>query len=431
MKSKLLTKLLLLLPFVELFSAYSFFNIGDFSITPAVLLACIIFVIMLIMFFLNKLLLTKKSLIVYLLFIIALISSVITNINIGVGFKSAALYTFFATFYLLIFNMKHVLFDTSRYIKKYLYFLTALSVLGIIQFLLQFTSIGYIDFVIDGFMKPGFNTTNILTFNGLSFYRAHSIYAEPSFFSLYSAIGIIISFCLYKTKRLTGFETGFFVIINFIGILFSVAGSGLLLLCAFFLFYLIRNAIKNKRIWGLFSFVVISISCFMILSLSSDAFRVLFSERLLEIFHPNTSGFVRFVLPYYMGVVSVFRNPFGCGPSNTQLVNNLTGLDMPYFNNIIGDVNSSYGKALIELGYIGLIIFCMICVYLYKHSNDLTSKSFAVIFIIQGFLGGNLLDFGSLSLVSLCLLLSTRKEKIVVENGCYNNIVNVEKIGVR
>ena len=399
--------LLMIFPFLDLFSAYSFFNVGDFSVTLSVITATLIMILFVLRFLFGKIKITYKSIFLFFTFVINLFISAISNFAININFKSIFLYLFFAVYYLLIFNYKNKTFNTLKTIKNYTLLITLLGLFGIFQFIAQFTPIGYINLTIDGFMRPGFNTTNLVYIGNFSFYRAHSIYLEPSIFSITESIGLILIFLLFKIKYISKKTFILNSTINLIALFLTIAGTGLLLLLTFTFYYLYTsrkskglNALKPIFFMLLLFIILTVIACF------SNIGRELFVNRVFEVFKPGYSGFVRFVLPYYLLILSIFKNPFGCGPSNTQIIYDMTNLNMPAFNNIIADVNSSYGKIGVELGIIGIVLYIYLCFVLIKKSKNEFSKTMAFIFVIMGFLSGNLLDFNSLVLLSFSIALN-------------------------
>lgn len=371
------------------FNAYALFHIGSFPITLSVCITSLILIIGV-----AECLSGKKIPIVpfsaYLGIIILLILSSFFS-KYDVDYTSSLLYLFlFSSF---LFSAYQI--DRKRFflgLKFVVFIYTVLSFYGIYQFFAYMYNLPLQDFFLKGHMVGGFNTTNLVELGHFSFYRAHSIYLEPSFLSKFAAIAIVLSLVLYKQRYIEKINLVCRIIINFCALIVSVAGTGILLLVICFFVFLIKVIGKPKsnraKLGLLFSVMLAALS--LILIFCSDwVIFVYIRTRLGEIFDPSLSGGMRFTSPYLITIFSAFRFPFGCGAGNEGFIieEYAAAMQTPATYETFA---SGYAKIGCELGLFGLFLFVVLLWTVKKKNNDILYLF--VILLSINFLGGNLLQ---------------------------------------
>jgi hypothetical protein len=364
--------------------------------------------------------LSTKSIAIFFIFIGFLSFSAIASL--GSSFTSFLLYVFYAFFYLFAFNTMKISI-TDKYLKFYISIITILSIFGIIQFCSQFTSVGYIDLLIPNHMSKGFNTTNLVYLSSLVFYRAHSIYLEPSTFSQYSAVAILLLLYFWITHKSKP-KTLIVIsgIVNFLGIILSVSGTGLIVLFVGILVMLIGLRKKKKSSGVLI--LMISVILVVLFVSSNESLSAYLLNRLLEFTKPGTSGNIRFVLPYQDMIITFLTRPWGFGPGN---VSESFALFFKNYPLVLSDINSSWGKVGVEIGVLGFAVYFYVWLMMWKRVKKINiAKLLFCIFLCFTFLGGLLLDTSSLAMLILIigssnLSLPKRNVKAIVANYYIGN----------
>lgn len=164
--------------------------------------------------------------------------------------------------------------------------MAVVAALGIAQFLAQFALGPTIPFALDLFMPPalalqGFNQVIPLEY-GSPYLKSNGVFlAEPSFFSQFLAIGVVVELTRRcRRGRLTLYAAALVV---------SFSGTGLLMLAIFVPLMLLRRA----SLWGLVTCLSLAVAGVgaAALGLASPV------ERLDEFGQPGSSGYARFVSP--------------------------------------------------------------------------------------------------------------------------------------
>ena len=260
--------------------------------------------------------------------------------------------------------------------------------LGILQFALQsaitssllFTFKGYVP---ESLLLPEFNTFQQLTY-GSPLYKSNGFFMiEPSTFSQFVAIAIVIELLFYQVKwRLAVYCAA---------LLFSYSGTGLIGLA------LAPAILVSRRSYG----TIIVLALFALLALAtSQLWHMSVTEaRTSELSSSDSSGYARFIAPAdLIATYQIFRPRdllFGLGPGTYLRYGNI----MPYE---VGE--ASWAKVLFEYGVVGSLLFwplLIVAVFSNAPSVWLTAT------LMIGFLtfGGGFLDtrFQALLLV-FCVL---------------------------
>ena len=321
--------------------------------------------------------------------LIGLVSATILRFEIN--YTSNTLYIF----YIVSFLMSAYQIDDVSFLKKLkrvAWAYTLCSAYGIYQFIAYIFNLPLQNITWTNHMVTGFNTTNMIIIGGTSHNRVNSIFLEPSFLSKYAAIAILILLILYKDRVIQKRNMIIFVSINTMALVFSVSGTGILLLTVcgcIYIINLVKNSldIKSRNRLLMIVFAVLMVIWFLY-SFTNEWFTYMIS-RTQEIFDPSKSGGIRFTVPYYIMFYSFLTHFFGVGAGNEYYAIRQYSQD---FN--IGlsfsTLSSGYAKIGCELGLLGLIAFVGLIFSMKKRD----SKFFYlfVVLVMLNFLGGTLLQ---------------------------------------
>ena len=244
------------------------------------------------------------------LYLYLLVISLAIFVN-SVSFQYSADFSVFSLIYLLIlyfpviFIFKNVN-EANTLFKYYQRSMMIIGLIGILQFITQLIGVPYRDWLLLSFPQfIGEFNTSIPLFRGSSLFRSNGLFLlEPSFYSQYLAIAILLDLFHFKYfKRLPIF---------LVAILLSFSGTGVIIL----LFGLIANIprIPFRRImFPGFLLVLILVSFF-----TSD-FGSVTIDRLAEFGNQNSSAYNRFIAPFesfkfwYAESINVFIFGGGAG----------------------------------------------------------------------------------------------------------------------
>ena len=165
-------------------------------------------------------------------------------------------------------------------------------------------------------------------------------------------------------------------------LLFSFAGTGILLLLIFLVVYWFKNKRSLLGVYIVLSLLFIGLITY--LALPANLKDYLFS-RIVEIGDSQKSGGMRFSYPYYMVIDTLFYQVFGFGCGNEGLAMNQF---YPQMVEMSDKLASGYAKIGVELGIAGLIILLIAIFKCDKRRNIY----FFVFLLLINVLGGNLLN---------------------------------------
>ena len=395
------------------FDAYAIVNLGTFPITVSVL-SVGVYIILGLIELSYGVFPDKKQLYIYCAFLLLIFLSVLTSLEYF-DLNSVLLYVFFLTAYVFSkYDTKEKLLLSRLKIVAFVY--TALSLYGIYQFIAYANHLPCSDFLIEGHMVSGFNRTNIISLFGRGFYRAHSIYLEPSTLSQFSAFAIILSFILYKKEILKLRYLAVFVPINICAMILSVAGTGVVMLGAAFLCFIVECFIGRKHLWFAILSVLLVVFAVSLTCFSDFEIFEYIRTRISEILNPKMSGGMRFTFPYFVSFAAAAGRLFGYSPGN-ELTANRAYL---FLNPSSGVENystfaSGYAKITAELGFLGVALLLYLLIGLRK---DKYLKYIFIFTAMINLMGGSLLQ--PYFWVFVFLLNHTDKEGMIYEryNSC-------------
>ena len=216
----------------------------------------------------------------------------------------------------------------------------------------------------------GYNTTNAISY-GVDIYRSNGFFfLEPSFFSQFTAIAILIEFKLRRRLWL--------MIVLFFAMLSTVSGTGLVLLG--FGLAMLSSTFRSRRSMAIWSALTI-----VAVGLILGPFSSYFVERIAEFTTVNSSAYIRFVAPilyiYNNYIASPLFFAIGAGPgASTHLRFLSVQADLP-----------SLGQGLFEYGFFGGLM--VVCIYYYVQKlSRVPPWLIWTMFVFQMFLSGGLLQ---------------------------------------
>ena len=180
--------------------------------------------------------------------------------------------------------------------------------LGIAQSIAQFLIGPALPFSLDLFLPgslslEGFNQLIPLSY-GASVYKSNGVFlAEPSFFSQFLAVGVIIE----VVRRCRPSRLGLYLV----ALLCSYSGSGLIMLAVFVPFYLVQRR--------QFTLLAMGGLCIVVIVLAADSLQLdALVSRAREFSNPGSSGYARFISPFVYIRDHLFADPvtllLGRGP---------------------------------------------------------------------------------------------------------------------
>ena len=321
----------------------------------------------------------------YVFFIImALLSSFL---NMG-HFSLPSLLLLILIYIFLIFDYDLKENERETIVKSSRNVLVVFACLGILQFAVQFVGLPFIDPFLrlpDSLRLLGFNNTYSITY-GSDIMKANGmIFLEPSFFSQFMAIGIILEFFSKKLTKSNYIR----IAIYLLAIVASFSGTGIVILVFTILPYFFIKRVKHK-----FTFILIFLIALIVLMNTKYGDMIL--SRVTEISGTRTSGAMRFVNPLIETFSSSNKNLFvGNGAGSTST--NVFELDVN-FNALL--------KVCYEYGLMTLAFFIVLVIkYFFKNKVSLLTISLFIMYLV---LSGNLL---SPTMVFLLVVLLESEEK--------------------
>ncbi len=251
-----------------------------------------------------------------------------------------------------------------------------LALCGIGQFAAQLVVPGTRLFTFDGLVPEfllldGYNTVIPLYF-GSAMYKCNGLFfLEPSIFSQYIALAVLIELAFFKITPRT-------IVLGIAGTL-TFSGTGLGLLIVFGVIALVQ---RRRFAWLALGAAAVPIF------LSQPWVQLVFTDRIAEFGTRTTSGFARFISPFWLIRDSLLDDPlrffFGRGPGTTHELIGQVAHDYEAYD-------PTWAKLLLEyglLGFIAFLAFIAICLFGRSHSRTLAA---AVLFSYL-FLGGVLIQ---------------------------------------
>lgn len=250
---------------------------------------------------------------------------------------------------------------------------------GIAQFCLQFVLPFELLFPLETFVPPQFlfgeiyNVIIPLTYGSPIIKSNGFIFLEPSFFSQFLALAFILELMGRQRASRLALLAG--------GLLVAYSGTGLLLIALFLPYLMLRRGNLYLLLFGLGALIILGFSA---TALNLD----IFLGRVGEFNSPESSGFARFVSPFYlfrdfMGTAGAFL--LGLGPGSIEEVMR----EASYRGYVSHD--PTWIKAVLEYGVIaGLLLLAYVVAAFFAGSRSKVLS--AVLLCLFLFLGGYLLN---------------------------------------
>ncbi|HET6522632.1 MAG TPA: hypothetical protein VFG47_22835 [Geminicoccaceae bacterium] len=269
--------------------------------------------------------------------------------------------------------------DYLRVLRLFQNLVLICSIAGILQFAGQFVLPGPLLFTWEWWLpeqfmnggKLGYNTV-IPLYWGAKLYKSNGFFlVEPSTFSQLSAIAIVIELLFFERKWRTALYAS--------GMLLSYSGTGLVLLAlALPVIFIMRR--QFWLIWiGLLGVAVVAVY--------GEVLNVdVFTRRLEEFGSPRTSGFARYIGPWWLLGQHIV------GDATTVLVGRGPGSIMAYLRNASYEVHDpTWAKLIFEYGLIGFAVFMTFFLYCLFAASPSRFMALALLFGYMTF-GGMLLN---------------------------------------
>lgn len=312
---------------------------------------------------------------------------------------------FLAEYYILMFvflDYRNKNNDSIKIIKIYIFLSTVFNLYGIYQFFAYniFVDLPFKELIPSKLWTSNYNVIQyIRDDNFIGMIKPHSIYAEASFLSRISAINILLIYFL--RKKINFFSIVPLLLINFISLILSMSGSGIIILLVGLIYIIYKADYRYK----FFYVVTILASIVIIYNYRDNNFISYFLGRTNEL-NPennyNTSGYYRFLLPMIIGMESIVNNFFGYGIGNDNIA-------YAIYNANESVITNGFGKIFVECGILGLIVIIYLFVLLKPNKNR---KNFEVYFmmyiilIVCNFVG----SFMEINFWCLALFVAANKE---------------------
>lgn len=291
--------------------------------------------------------------------------------------------------YMLRFRNRAASFAIARHI--YLTCMLIAAICGIAQFLGQFV-LGYervfpLEFLPQSILAVNYNVIIPLTY-GSPIMKSNGIFfLEPSFFSQFLAIALVLE----MLGRQRPIRTAIFIL----ALLLSYSGTGLITAAIFAPFALMRRVNATLVVGGLLVAIII------IISVSSTGFLELSAifGRAEEFTSTESSGFARFISPFYLIRDFLLPSPdnflFGKGPGTID-----AALTKASFHAYLAH-DPTWIKVIFEYGLVGgLAVLTYVFSATYTGSRDRLVSTMLLLSWL--FLGGYLLN-GMMNILFLSL----------------------------
>ena len=271
------------------------------------------------------------------------------------------------------------------------------AVIGVVQFIGQLLGFPYFDIfdLISNQVKlSGFNTYYPISYGSRIIKSNGWIYLEPSFFSQFMAMGIVLEMNNKKFDK----NSIIHIVTYSLALLVSFSGTGMILLGISLVPMLKKISLKNRII--LILALIIGLFAF-----SQTEFFYAISSRVFEYRASGSSGAIRFVNPY----IVAFNN------NNFFLGNGAGAADRIVYSFEVN--HNAITKVMIEYGFVCLLLFITYVISSFCKKG--ISTFIVCLLVMYFFLAGNLLQ------PSITFLLFFLKE---IDTPFSNNERNVIKV---
>lgn len=273
--------------------------------------------------------------------------------------------------------------------------MNVMAVYGIYQVIAYKFNLPFSDPWIEGLMVKGYNWGNNISIAGISLRRANAVFREPSYFSQFLALNILIYFsnvlsdygnAIYRKKAIQ------WIIVNCVAILLSFSGTGLLMLVIGIFCLLLVNRREDtvrfiKRYMGLILLVILGIFLLLIIPNPLMTYIVGRTSEFNASNVESISGYIRLVLPYQAAVeiLNSGNYLFGCGIGNAEkylksgisLLSSFMGSDIS--TTLVAAMQPILPRTLAEEGLIGGVILVFFYIRMWKNGVNESSSYKAVL----------------------------------------------------
>jgi hypothetical protein len=296
-----------------------------------------------------------------------------------------------AIYSLYVFRLKYPAGCFSRALNIFLNMMTICALCGVAQFALQFVVNSDLVFPLDTFMPyqillDGYNVIIPLTYESTIMRSNGVFFLEPSFFSQFLGLAVVIE--LLGARRVTR------LLVFAAGMVVCYSGTGILLVLVFLPWILMRRG--NAGV--LMAAVVIGV----VLSLASGALDLsTFTNRIDEFSSTESSGFARFISPFYLLHDFVINSTstllFGMGPGAIERI-----MKEAFTYDAYLAFDPTWIKLILEYGFFAAALFMTFVGYALFQGTRNRMLSWAILFFYL-VLGGYLLNgFLHILFVALC-----------------------------
>jgi len=282
------------------------------------------------------------------------------------------------TFYIMSYrNLSSKAFENI--IKAFQVIMNVMAIYGIYQFVAHCMRWPFADIIFEGYMSAGYNWSNSINIAGHIFQRSNAIFREPSFFSQFLGISVLVYIQGLLDNPNQNAKSLMWMIIDLIAMLLSFSGTGVIITALGAILLLMFNKAQKIITYikcHVLVVILVVIVAIGILIIPNSLNRYFFS-RFAEFDSSNVesiSAYIRFIKPY-MATAEILGNaPFlGLGLGRTY----------NYTTVIAGNLNNALSVALprafAELGIIGGVLYVLFMLKAINKHNILNGSYKAVL----------------------------------------------------
>ena len=283
-------------------------------------------------------------------------SMILSNHNIG------SIIQFVLLWAILLFSYRvNTCDEYNKTINLFMKIMNIMAVYGIYEFIGRIFHLPLSDPWIPGLMVEGYNWYNMISIGSIQIARINGIFVEPSMYSQFLAINILLYLFAYKGRN--SIKTRW-IVINAISLILSFSGTGILLLAIVsMIMFFTRTGLQAILQYVKKNIVLFGIGIVSIVGLMSSPVGSYLVSRLTEFDPTNTSsisGYIRFVGQFNIAREILKTTPFlGIGIGNAQSfidIYRYTGGAKAFASLACSMIAARYAA---ELGIIGLIILLL------------------------------------------------------------------------
>ena len=343
---------------VTLTGAYSIVYMGTYAVTSFTVVAIIALVAA--VFNPNQIVAGfMKNPFGYLMIVLMMVSYI-------VGKQATATALALSCMYFLVYAASFRAVDTSymqKWLQRWQIVMNVLAIYAFYQLIGRSLGLPFTDLYFEGHMVEGYNWTNPVIVAGNSLMRSNAVFLEPSFFSQFLAINILI----YAYRLLNEDAAGsrlrhvLCMLLNLGALITTFSGTGIvvLLIGAVAILFYMKDGIARAKI------AVPAVLCGIavligFLLFAPESLISYFAERASELlsYSDNAgSGYKRFNGSYQIALQAIEETPlFGTGIGGVRgFVSSLGDISFADSNNY---VSNGFVRVAVELGVPGLFLWC-------------------------------------------------------------------------